>query len=111
MRFVWVDDTGIRFLTRRCQPRGAESRGHRRAVAAANRSPTTCAAKSCAGEYLHCHEPGPEWLGANLEIQFETDQTHIGILQARAPDGTLAVPPADVPPLLIALEGTGSRGG
>ena len=57
------------------------------------------------GEYLHCHEPGAEWLGANLQIQFETDQTHIGILQI-APNATLTLPPADVPPLLIALEGT-----
>jgi hypothetical protein len=58
-----------------------------------------------AGEYLHCHEPGAEWLGANLQIQFETDQTHIGILQI-APNATLTLPPADIPPLLIALEGT-----
>jgi hypothetical protein len=57
------------------------------------------------GEYEHCREPGSEWLGANLAIQFETDQTHIGILQI-APNSTLAIPPADVPPLLIALEGT-----
>jgi hypothetical protein len=57
------------------------------------------------GEYLHCREPGSEWLGANLQIHFETDQTHIGILQI-APNATLAVPPAEVPPLLIALEGT-----
>jgi hypothetical protein len=57
------------------------------------------------GEYLHCHEPGSEWLGANLQIQFETDQTRFGILQI-APNATLAIPPADVPPLLIALEGT-----
>jgi hypothetical protein len=57
------------------------------------------------GEYLHCHEPGSEWLGANFEIKFETDQTRVGILQI-APNATLAVPPADVPPLLIPLEGT-----
>lgn len=56
------------------------------------------------GEYLHCHEPGPEWLGANLQIQFETDQTRIGILEI-APNATLAIPPEDVPPLLIPLEG------
>jgi hypothetical protein len=55
-------------------------------------------------EYLHCREPGSEWLGANLQIQFETDQTHVGILQI-APNGILAIPPADVPPVLIALEG------
>jgi hypothetical protein len=57
------------------------------------------------GEFLHCHEPGPEWLGANLEIQFETEQTRIGIVET-APGATLAIPPADVPPVLIALEGT-----
>jgi hypothetical protein len=57
------------------------------------------------GEYEHCREPGSEWLGANLQIQFETDQTRIGILRI-APNATLAIPPADVPPLLIALEGT-----
>jgi hypothetical protein len=57
------------------------------------------------GEYLHCRESAPEWLGANLQPQFETDQTHIGILQI-APGATLAVPPFDVPPLLIALDGT-----
>ena len=56
-------------------------------------------------EYLHCREPGTEWLGANLQVHFETDQTHIGIVQI-APNATLAVPPAEVPPLLIALEGT-----
>ena len=58
-----------------------------------------------AGEYLHCHDPGSEWLGANLQMQFETDQTRFVILQI-APDSKLSVPPADVPPLLIALEGT-----
>ncbi|MCU1339074.1 MAG: hypothetical protein JWO19_4655 [Bryobacterales bacterium] len=57
------------------------------------------------GEYAHCREPGAEWLGANLQIQFETDQTRVGILQI-TPGATLAIPPADVPPLLIALEGT-----
>jgi hypothetical protein len=57
------------------------------------------------GQYLHCHDPGSEWLGANLQMQFETDQTRFGILQI-APNAKLAVPPADVPPLLIALEGT-----
>lgn len=57
------------------------------------------------GEYLHCHEPGPEWVGANLEIQVETEQTRVGMLRI-APGATLAVPPLDIPPLLIALEGT-----
>jgi len=57
------------------------------------------------GEYAHCREPGSEWLGANLQIQFETDQIHFGVLRIE-PNATLAIPPADVPPLLIALEGT-----
>jgi hypothetical protein len=57
------------------------------------------------GQYLHCHEPGSEWLGADLQIQFETDQTRVGILRI-APNATLAIPPADVSPLLIALDGT-----
>jgi hypothetical protein len=57
------------------------------------------------GEYLHCREPGSEWLGADLQIHFETNETRVGILQI-APNGTLAIPPADVPPLLIALQGT-----
>jgi hypothetical protein len=57
------------------------------------------------GEYAHCREPGSEWLGANLQIQFETEQTRFGVLRIE-PNATLAIPPADVPPLLIALEGT-----
>ncbi len=60
-------------------------------------------AEILAGEYLHCHEPGAEWLGANLRVQFETDQTHLGILEI-AQLAALSVPPADVPPLLIALD-------
>lgn len=60
-------------------------------------------AEILAGEYLHCHEPGAEWLGANLRIQFETDQAHFGILQV-APNASLSVPPADVPPVFIALD-------
>jgi hypothetical protein len=67
--------------------------------------PRNVCSEVLAGEYLHCHEPGSEWLGANLQIEFETDQTRIGILRI-APNATLAVPPADVPPLLIPLEGT-----
>ena len=67
--------------------------------------PRNVCSEILAGEYLHCHEPGSEWLGANFEIKFETDQTRIGIVQI-APNATLAVPPADVPPLLIPLEGT-----
>jgi hypothetical protein len=57
------------------------------------------------GEYAHCRAPGADWLGANLQIQFETDQASFGILQI-APNATLAIPPADVPPLFIPLEGT-----
>jgi len=68
-------------------------------------NPHNVCAEVLPGEYLHCHEPGSEWLGANLQIQFETDQSRFGILQI-APNSTLAIPPADVPPLLIALEGT-----
>jgi len=67
--------------------------------------PHNVCAEVLLGEYLHCHEPGAEWLGANLQIQFETGQTRVGILQI-APNATLTLPPADVPPLLIALEGT-----
>ena len=67
--------------------------------------PKNVCAEVLAREYLHCREPGSQWLGANLQIQFETDQTHFGILQI-APNATLAIPPADIPPLLIALEGT-----
>lgn len=67
--------------------------------------PRNVCAEVLAKEYLHCHEPGPEWLGANLQIQFETDQMRIGILQI-APNARFAVPPADVPPLLIPLGGT-----
>lgn len=60
-------------------------------------------AEILAGEYLHCHEPGAEWLGANLQVQFETDSMHFGVLQI-APNASVAIPPADVPPLLIALD-------
>jgi len=60
-------------------------------------------AEILAGEYLHCHEPGVEWLGANLQIQFETDQIHFGVLHV-APNAFVAIPPADVPPLLIPLD-------
>jgi hypothetical protein len=67
-------------------------------------SPKNVCGEILAGEYLHCHEPGPEWLGVNLRIEFETDQTHIGILEI-APGATLLLPPADIPPVLIALQG------
>jgi len=68
-------------------------------------SPHNVCGEVLPGEYEHCREPGAEWLGANLQIQFETDQTRVGILQI-APGATLSVPPADVPPVLIALDGT-----
>jgi len=67
--------------------------------------PRNVCSEVLAGEYLHCHEPGPQWLGANLQMQVETDQVHIGIVEI-APGATLAVPPADIPAVLIALEGT-----
>lgn len=67
-------------------------------------APRNVCGEILAGEYIHCRQPGPEWLGADFEIQFETDQTRIGILQI-APNATLAIPPEDVPPLLIPLEG------
>jgi hypothetical protein len=102
--YAWVDDTGIHFS--RAGVAHAE-RNHEIIIELLQ--PQTGTRNVCGevlpGEYLHCHEPGSEWLGANFEIQLETDQTRIGILQI-APNATLAVPPADVPPLLIALDGT-----
>ena len=65
--------------------------------------PRNVCAETLAGEYLHCHEPGAEWLGANLQVQFETDQGRFDILQV-APNASVSVPPADVPALLIALD-------
>jgi hypothetical protein len=102
--YVWVDDAGIHFS----RAGGAHvERNHEIIIELLQpqTGPRNVCAEILAGEYLHCHEPGSEWLGANLEIQFETDQTRFGILRI-APNATLAVPPADVPPLLIALEGT-----
>jgi hypothetical protein len=101
--FVWVNDTGIHFSRA-----GVHAEGNREVMVELLQPPTgprNVCAEVLPGEYLHCHEPGPEWLGANLQIQFETDQMRIGILQI-APNARLAVPPADVPPLLIPLEGT-----
>jgi len=102
--YIWVDSAGIHFS------RGGmihDERNHE--VIIELLQPQTGPRNVCdqvlPGEYLHCHEPGSEWIGADLRIQFETDQTRVGILQI-APDGTLVVPPADVPPLLIPLEGT-----
>jgi len=102
--YVWVDDTGIHFS--RAGINHAE-RNHQVIVELLQpqTGPRNVCSEVLTGEYLHCHEPGPEWLGANFEIQFETDQTRVGILRI-APNATLAVPPADVPPLLIPLEGT-----
>jgi hypothetical protein len=102
--YVWVDDTGIHFS--RAGVNHAE-RNHEVIVELLQpqMGPRNVCAEILAGEYLHCHEPGSEWIGVDFGIEFETDQTRVGILRI-APDGTLAVPPADVPPLLIPLEGT-----
>jgi len=102
--YVWIADSVIHFS------RGDTNRAERAGelvieLLQRQTQPKNVCGEVLAGEYLHCHEPGSEWLGANLQIQFETDQTHIGILQI-APNATLAIPPADIPPLLIALEGT-----
>jgi hypothetical protein len=104
MDYVWVADSVIHFS------RGDTNRAERAGeivieLLQRQTQPKNVCAEVLAREYLHCREPGSQWLGANLQIQFETDQTHIGILQI-APSATLAVPPADIPPLLIALEGT-----
>ena len=102
--YAWIDDAGIHFS--RAGLAHAE-RNHEVIVELLQpqTGPRNVCSEVLRGEYLHCHEPGSEWLGANLEIQFETDQTRIGILRI-APDARLAVPPAEVPPLLIPLEGT-----
>jgi len=102
--YVWVVDSEIHFS------RGDTSHAERAGelvieLLQRQTQPKNVCAEVLAREYLHCRESGSQWLGANLQIQFETDQTHIGILQV-APNATLAVPPADIPPLLIALEGT-----
>jgi hypothetical protein len=101
--FVWVNDTGIHFSRAGV---GHVERNHEVVVELlqAQTGPRNVCAEILAGEYLHCHEPGSEWIGVDLEIHFETDQTRVGILRL-APGATLAIPPADVPPLLIALEG------
>ena len=102
--YVWVKSTGIHFS--RAGINHAE--GNHEVIVEllqTQTGPRNVCAEILAGEYLHCHEPGSEWIGVDFEIHFETDQTRVGILQL-APGGTLAVPPADVPPLLIALEGT-----
>jgi hypothetical protein len=102
--YVWVADTEIHFS----RAGAAHVERNREVMVELLQTPTgprNVCAEVLRGEYLHCHEPGPEWLGANLQIQFETDQMRIGILQI-APNARLAIPPADVPPLLIPLEGT-----
>jgi hypothetical protein len=102
--YIWVSDSDIHFS--RADINHSERNGEIVIELLQRQTqPKNVCGQVLAGEYLHCHEPGAEWLGANLQIQFETDQTHIGILQI-APNATLAIPPADVPPLLIALEGT-----
>lgn len=102
--FVWVNATEIHFS--RANVLHAERNNE---VIVELLQPQTGPHNVCSeilpGEYLHCHDHGPEWLGANLEMQFETDQTRFGILEI-APNAKLVVPPADVPPLLIPLEGT-----
>ena len=101
--YVWVTDSEIRFS--RADINHIERNGEIVIELLQRQTqPKNVCAEVLAREYLHCHEPGSEWLGANLQIQFETDQTHIGILQI-APGATLAIPPAEIPPLLIALEG------
>jgi hypothetical protein len=101
--YVWVADSEIHFS--RADSNHVERNGEIVIELLQRQTdPKNVCGEVLSGEYLHCHEPGAEWLGANLQIQFETDQTHIGILQI-APNATLALPPADVPPLLIALEG------
>ena len=102
--YVWADGTGIHFP--RAGPAHVEQ-NHEVIVELSQpqTGPRNVCAEILAGEYLHCHEPGSEWIGVDLEIHFETDQTRVGILRL-APDATLAIPPADVPPLLIPLEGT-----
>jgi len=102
--YVWVADSEIHFS------RGNTNHAERNGeivieLLQRQTQPKNVCAEVLAREYLHCREPGSQWLGANLQIQFETDQTHVGILQI-APNATLALPPADIPPLLIALEGT-----
>ena len=102
--YVWIADSDIHFL--RADTNHTEGNGEIVVEFLQRQSgPKNVCAQVLSSEYLHCHEPGAEWLGANLQIQFETDQTHFGILQI-APNATLAIPPVDIPPLLIALEGT-----
>jgi hypothetical protein len=102
--YVWVDDSGIHFS--RAGGTHVE-RNHEIIIELLQpqTDPRNICAEILAGEYLHCHEPGSEWIGVDLDIHFETDQTRIGILRIE-PNAALAIPPADVPPLLIALEGT-----
>jgi hypothetical protein len=101
---IWVTDDRVHF-----SPAGTTHvEPNREVIIELSQSQTgrrNVCAEVLAGEYLHCHEPGPEWLGANLQIQFETDQMRVGILQV-APNAGLTIPPEDVPALVIALEGT-----
>lgn len=102
--YVWFTETGIHFS----RPGVIHAEQNHEIIVEflqPQTGPRNVCAQILADEYLHCHEPGSEWIGVDLEIHFETDQTRVGILQL-ASGATLAIPPADVPPLLIALEGT-----
>jgi len=105
--YVWVADSSVHFSRGSVAP-AEQNREIIVELLQRQTGPRNVCAEVIAGEYLHCHDPGPEWLGANLQMQVETDQTRFGILQI-APNAKLAVPPADVPPLLIALDGAGAE--
>jgi hypothetical protein len=85
--YVWVGDTGIHFS--RAGINQAE-RNHEVIIELLQpqTGPRNVCAEILAGEYLHCHEPGSEWIGVDLEIHFETDQTRIGILRIE-PNGSV----------------------
>jgi len=101
--YVWVADSEVHF-SQAGTTHVEQNREIQVGLLQPQTGPRNVCAEVMAGEYLHCHEPGPEWLGANLEIEFETGQMRIGILQIAA-EARLAVPPAEVPPLLIPLDG------
>ena len=78
--YVWIADSNIHFS--RSDINRAERNGEIVIELLQRQTgPKNVCGQVLSGEYLHCHEPGAEWLGANLQIQFETDQTHVGILQ------------------------------
>lgn len=105
--YVWLDGTGMHFS--RAGTAHVEQ-NHEIIVELLQRQgpPRNVCGEVLPGEYLHCRESGAEWLGANLQVQLETDQTHFGILEI-APNAALAVPPADVPPVFVALDGTDAQ--